>query len=180
MFFKMRINVGSKNPVKIEAVREAFSLYFDNVNIKSFSVNSGVSTQPKSFEEIIQGARNRAINCFNNCDYGVGIETGIFSINNLTRYLDVGCCAIYDGKKVVGIGLSPGFEYPQFIIERIFQEGLEVGQIFDEIFKGKNINQKQGAVGILAHNKYSRKDFIKDGVIMALFPLLNKELYDRE
>lgn len=176
----MKINIGSKNPVKIEAVRDAFSLFFDNINVKSFSVSSGVDSQPKSLEEIIQGARNRAINCFNNCDYAVGIEAGIFPINNLTKYLDVCCCAIYDGKRIVGLGFGPGFEYPQFIVKRILQEGLEVGQIFDKIFKGKNINRKQGAVGILAHNKYSRKDFIRDGVIMALFPLLNKELYARE
>lgn len=181
IFIKMKINIGSKNPTKIEAVREAFSLFFNNVIVSGLNIDSGINSQPKSLKEIIQGARNRAINCSNNCDYGVGIETGVFPINNsLTGYLDIGCCAIYKGKKIVGLGFSPGFEYPKFIVKKILQEGLEVGQIFDEITGDKNIKQKQGAVGFLAHNKFSRKDFMKAGVIMALFPLLNKELYSRE
>ena len=177
----MKIDIGSKNPVKIEAVKEAFSLFFDNVNVEGFSVNSGVSSQPKTLNEVIQGAKNRAINCFNNCDYGIGLESGIFPVEgSLTNYLNVCCCAIYNGKKIVGIGFSPGFEYPQFVIKRILQEESETGQIFDEILNEKNIKQKQGIVGALAHNKYSRKDFTIAGVIMALCPLLNKELYDRK
>lgn len=177
----MKINIGSKNPVKIESVREAFGLFFDNVNVEGFSVNSGVSSQPKTLNEIIQGAKNRAINCFNNCDYGIGLESGIFPVEgSLTNYLNVCCCAIYNGEKIVGIGFSPGFEYPQFVIKRILQEGSETGQIFDEILNEENIKQKQGIVGALAHNKYSRKDFTIAGVIMALYPLLNKELYDKK
>ncbi len=177
----MKINIGSKNPVKIEAVKEAFSLFFDNVNVEGFSVNSGVSPQPKSLNEMLKGAKNRAINCFNNCDYGIGLESGIFPVEgSLTNYLNVCCCAIYDGKEIVGVGLSPGFEYPKFVIKRIFQEELETGKIFDGLLNEENLNQKQGIVGVLAHNKYSRKDFTKAGIIMALYPLLNKELYDGE
>lgn len=177
----MKINVGSKNPVKIEAVREAFNLFFNNINIKGFSVNSGVSSQPKTLNEIIQGAKNRATNCFNNCKYGIGLESGIFPVKgSLTNYLNSCCCAIYNGEKIVGIGISPGFEYPKFVIKRILQEELETGHIFDELLNEKNINQKQGIVGALARNKYSRKDFTKAGVIMALYPLLNKKLYDKK
>ena len=177
----MKINIGSKNPVKVEAVKEAFNLFFDDVDVEGFSVNSGISPQPKTLNEIIQGAKNRAINCFNNCDYGIGLESGIFPVEgSLTNYLNVCCCAIYNGEKIVGIGFSPGFEYPQFVIKRILQEGSETGQIFDEILNEENLKQKQGIVGVLAHNKYSRKDFTIAGVIMALYPLLNKELYDRK
>jgi len=177
----MKINVGSKNPVKIEAVREVFSLFFGNANVEGFSVNSGVSSQPKTLNEIMQGAKNRAINCFNNCKYGLGLESGIFPVEgSLTNYLNICCCAIYNGGKIVGIGTSPGFEYPEFVIKRILQEELETGPIFDELLNEENINQKQGIVGALARNKYSRKDFTKAGVIMALYPLLNKKLYDRK
>src|SRR3989338_6303639 len=176
----MKINVGSKNPVKIEAVREAFNLFsdfFGNVEVEGFEVSSGVDNQPKSLDEIIKGAKNRAVNCFNNCSYGVGLEAGIFPVSNsLTGFMDVCVCVIYDGKKVVCIGSSPGFEYPRIITNRIVQYGKEVGEIFDELVGQKKIKQKQGAVGVLAHNKYTRKDFIREGIIMALFPILNKEL----
>ncbi len=55
----MKILVGSKNPVKLNAVKEAFSLYFENIEIVSISVPSNVSDQPIN-EETYEGAKNRA------------------------------------------------------------------------------------------------------------------------
>ena len=51
--------VGSKNPVKIDAVREAFAFYFDSVILQGISVESYVSDQPIN-EETFIGAENRA------------------------------------------------------------------------------------------------------------------------
>ena len=181
IFIEMKINIGSKNPVKIKAVKEIFEMYFKNLNVKGIEVSSNVSPQPKSLEEITTGARNRAISCFNKCKYSVGLEAGIFKMpNSITGYIDVNCCVIYNGKRVVGLGLSPGFEYPPFVINKIFQSNLEVGEIFDEMTKSKNVKQKQGAVGILSHGKYPRKEFVKASIMMALFPILNKEDYNKK
>ncbi len=80
----MKILVGSKNPVKISAARETFSLYFDNVEVvEGISVPSFVPDQPIN-EETYQGAQNRAnelhkINLDQNlnAEFSVGIEGGI-------------------------------------------------------------------------------------------------------
>ena len=174
----MKITIGSKNPVKINAVKEAFEMFFDNVDIATKEAESGVPSQPKNIKEIVNGAKNRARNSFNNCDLSVGVEAGIFPINeSLTGYMDVCAIAIYDGKDFVGIGFSPSFEYPPSVIKSIFEENMEVSDIFDRIFNKTNTKHKEGAVGILSHGKYTRKDFIKAGVIMALYPLLNQEHY---
>ena len=74
----MQINVGSKNPVKIKAVRDAFGHYFKDFEVVSVNVDSGVHQQPKSLKDIVDGAKNRAIAAFKNCDYSVGLEAGIF------------------------------------------------------------------------------------------------------
>ena len=82
---KIKAIVGSKNPVKIEAVRNAFSKYFKNIEIIGLNVGSGVSNQPKSDEETIGGAKNRATQCLtkdNEADFGIGIEGGLEYIEN--------------------------------------------------------------------------------------------------
>ena len=176
--WKMKINIGSKNPIKIEAAREAFQNYFNDLEIKGIDVDSGVSAQPKTLDEITIGAKNRAINSFHNCKYSVGLEAGIYKVpNTLSGYCDSCCCMIYDGENVIGVGFSPAFEYPKQVIDKIFNEGMEVGEIFDNIIKESNNKQKSGAVGILSKRIFSRKEFIRASVIMALFPLINDELY---
>ncbi len=55
----MKVLVGSRNPVKLEAAKEAFSKYFDAVEVVGISVNSKVSNQPVE-DETFAGARNRA------------------------------------------------------------------------------------------------------------------------
>lgn len=176
----MKINVGSKNPVKMKAVKEAFSLYFGNLIVKGFKVDSGINPQPKKLEEIIEGVINRAIGCFNDCNYSVGIESGIFPVwKSLTNYMNISCSVIYDGKEIVGIGLSPGFENPNFVIEEIFGKRKEVAEIFDEKFKTLNIEKEGGAISILSNGKYLRKELHRVGTIMALLPIINKELYKK-
>jgi len=43
----MKILVGSQNPVKIEAVKESFSKYFEKVEVAEIKVDSKVSSQPR-------------------------------------------------------------------------------------------------------------------------------------
>jgi len=55
----MKVLAGSRNPVKLEATKEAFSKYFDAVEVVGIGVNSKVSNQPVE-DETFAGARNRA------------------------------------------------------------------------------------------------------------------------
>ena len=53
----MKIAIGTKNPTKVNAVKKVFGDTFTYVEV---AVQSGVSPQPFSDEETIQGAVNRA------------------------------------------------------------------------------------------------------------------------
>ena len=71
----MIVAVGSENPVKVKAVKEVMSEIYGNVEIVSYSVDSGVSKQPTSLEEIVKGAINRARNVLlknDNAQFGRG------------------------------------------------------------------------------------------------------------
>ena len=57
----MKILMGTKNPGKIEAAKQAFEKYFSNIEIEGVAVNSNVGDQPID-EEIFQGAKNRVKN----------------------------------------------------------------------------------------------------------------------
>ncbi len=72
----MKIAIGSVNPAKVKAVEEACKEQDIDVIITPMSVPSGVSNQPFSDEETIQGAVNRATNCLleENIEIGIGLE----------------------------------------------------------------------------------------------------------
>lgn len=174
---KIVVNCGTKNPAKLKGIKEAFSQFFDS-NIKGFDVPSGVSNQPIGLKQILKGAKNRAIEAYKlgKCDYSVGYEAGIFPFPNKTGYFDTGICVIYDGKDFY-YGGSPLFEYPKFIIKKVFEEGKEVGVAMDEHLKSKNTKNKGGVIGHLTDNKIRRSDYVGISVLMAIIALRKKELY---
>ena len=57
----MKIIVCSKNPVKIQAVQEAFQAYFDDFQIKGVDLeeHSSVQMQPLSAQETLESANKR-------------------------------------------------------------------------------------------------------------------------
>lgn len=67
----MRVAIGSKNPAKINAVKNVFK-----DEIISVDAESGVSEQPMSDEETIKGAINRAIQAaeLGEAEIGIGLE----------------------------------------------------------------------------------------------------------
>lgn len=78
----MKIVITSKNPVKKNATSKAFGDMFPDANfiVKEISVPSGVSEQPMSEKEALQGAKQRVENAskeISDADFIVGIEGGI-------------------------------------------------------------------------------------------------------
>nr|MBP9820166.1 DUF84 family protein [Candidatus Woesebacteria bacterium] len=74
-----KIVVGSKNPTKLTAVKEAFLIVLPEEPtfvFKMLDAPSGVNEQPLQEEEAIQGARNRAqyVRQETGADYAIGIE----------------------------------------------------------------------------------------------------------
>jgi inosine/xanthosine triphosphatase len=169
----MKILVGSDNPVKIEAVREAFSHYYEEVEIVSFEVESGVPDQPVN-DDTYKGAENRAneLVVINerknlNADFFVGVEGGILQVYQ--RWFGFGCMCIInkDGNK--SFGTSAHFELPNNVTERLLQ-GEELGNVMDEVQNKQNTKQKQGAIGYFTAGVMNRKELYVPGLISALVP----------
>jgi inosine/xanthosine triphosphatase len=177
------VNVGSGNPVKVKAVEEVLKSYgfLKDFEVRSVSVGTGVHRQPKSFEETITGAKNRAEKAFKGCNYSIGIEDGIMRIpHTKSGWMNFSCCAVYDGKQF-HIGISSGFEYPKKIIELVLKEDLDINQAFfsSGLTENPEIGKAEGAIGLLTKGRLPRKELIKQAIFMALIHLENRELYNR-
>ena len=177
----MKVNVGSKNSVKVDAVREAFADFpeFSKADVVSVEVSSGVHNQPKNIAETTEGAVNRAKAAFKNCDYSVGIESGIMKMpHTKSGYIGISMCAIYDGKRF-HIGGSSMFEYPKSMIDLVLQKDYEIDDAAKEvgIAHDAHIGERDGMIGFLTKGKINRKAYSKQSVTNALIHLLNPEHY---
>jgi inosine/xanthosine triphosphatase len=172
----VRVIVGSKNPVKVEGVKQAFKQFFDDVSVNSVEVDSGVGNQPFN-NDSIKGAINRALRSFSDdYDFSVGVEAGLFSVKEtVTGFIDFQVSAIYNGERIT-IGFGPGFEYPPFVVEEVLK-GREVGDVMDEFTGIKNLGEKTGAIHFLTKGKISRVELTRLSVTAALIPWINREHY---
>ena len=98
----MRINSGSKNKIKIDALKEILFdyPYFKNAEIEAVEAPSGVDNQPKSLEETISGAMNRAKKAFANCDYSFGLESGLMGDHELIFFVQKSHAEFFKMKRV--------------------------------------------------------------------------------
>ncbi len=153
--------------------------FLSDAVVYSIAASSDVSDQPKSLNETILGAKNRAKNALVNCDYSFGIESGIMQVpHTKSNYMNVCACAIYNGSDYY-IGLSSAFECPPEIIKLVLEENIEIDSAFykSKITKDPEIGRSQGAVGVLTKGRLMRKEYIKQAIIMALILFENQELY---
>ncbi len=166
--------------MKLEATKDAFSAYFDTVEVVGIGVNSKVSNQPIEDETFV-GARNRAlalsrINEEQNlkAEFFVGIEGGIRKL--FDRWFTFGVICIVDDAGRVGYGTSPFFELPLDITEMLLA-GTELGEVMDNLMQEENTKEKQGAVGYFTKGVMDRRRYYVAGLTVALIPFLNAELY---
>ncbi len=177
----MKINVGSKNDTKINAVVEALKDrdLFQNAEVVGVDVNVETFGHPKGFEEIIDGAMDRAKQAFGNCDLSFGIESGLIEIpKTKTGYMEIAACAIYDGKNY-HLGLSPAFEWPKAVADGIVNKGLDGSQAFKAagLTEHEKIGAAHGAIHFLSKGRLNRTEYNKWAVMMALVHVENPELY---
>ena len=176
----MIVQVGSENPVKVQATRNILSRFYKNIFISSVHVNSGVPDQPIGMDQTIKGAINRAREaCLPGCDIGVGIESGLLEVpHTITGYVDMQWCALYDGDKTT-LGVSSGFEYPPTVIEEVMG-GKEVGDVMDQLTGVDNLGEKMGAISYLSKGNLNRTANTEQCILMAMIPRLNKGIYFEE
>jgi len=167
-----RIIVASANPVKIEAVQIAFERMFPQHEweVMGKSVPSGVSAQPRTDTETLQGAENRtaaAMRAFPKVAFWVGIEGGVQPLGE--ELLSFAWVVVRGSNGKVGKARSGSFLLPPRVVELV-NAGYELGDADDIVFGQSNSKQKMGAVGLLTGGAIDRTALYAHAVMLALIP----------
>ncbi|WP_425389850.1 inosine/xanthosine triphosphatase [Ekhidna sp.] len=174
----MKIIVASKNPVKINSTQNGFSQVFPEVSLEfiGYSAPSGVSDQPMTNEETLQGAKNRAKHIKNEypgASFWVGIEGGI---EDTEDGMEAFAWVVILSNDQTGHSRTSSFFLPPKVRELVLK-GVELGHANDQVFEEHNSKQKGGAVSSLTNGLLGRTEYYEQAVILALIPFVNKELY---
>lgn len=175
----MKVAVGSKNPVKINAVKIAFQKVWPEEEwvVEGIEVASGVTKQPMSTRESIKGATNRAKRALRalQADFGVGLEGGLQKVGK--EWFDAGWMVVIDkvGKK--GLGSTIHAHTPPRLMEHVF-EGRELGEACDIVFGRVNSKHAEGQFGLMTKNVITRTSGYVDGIVIALARFIHPHLYE--
>src|SRR3989338_1178397 len=173
-----KVVVASKNPVKLNAVKEGFKLMFPDTefSFEAIPAPSGVSSQPMGDDETYNGALNRVNHLSLNveADFWLAIEGGVQEKNGEHEVFAWVIAKSKEGK--MGKGRSSTFFLPE-AISKLMREGKELAHASDIVFNESQSGYKQGTIGILTNNVIDRARYYVDPVVMALIPFKNQHLY---
>ncbi|KAJ1460307.1 inosine triphosphate pyrophosphatase-like protein [Pelagophyceae sp. CCMP2097] len=192
------VAVGSTNPVKVNAVRRAFTAAFPELTIivVERAVASGVQDQPWGDAETRCGAvtRCRAAAAAHadgaEADYSVGLEGGVGDCAADGGAFDgVECFAVMAVLRTRDARLSTSrsatFLLPPRVV-RLMRGGeaghgaMELGDADDIVFGDSNSKQKGGTVAKATNGAIDRTALYEHALLCALAPFLHDEskLYD--
>ncbi len=167
------IAVGSTNPVKIAATRDALMRLMPHARVDGVAAASGVPDQPWGDDETIRGAvaRARAARVALDADFGVGIEGGVVdAAEGRVRTCAWAAVVSRDGRE--GVGGSLSLELPPQVA-RLVRDGMELGHAMDTVTGEQNVKQGVGAVGILTRGLVTRQQAYEVLVAYALAAHIN-------
>ena len=174
-----KVAVGSKNPVKVEAVRLAFVALWPEIDweVVGVDVTSEVSNQPMSDKESIKGARNRSKKAreAKKAHFGVGLEGGLHETEKM--WFDCGWIVVTDDLGREGVGSTMRMMLSNKMM-KLIKEGKELGEVNDILFNKKNSKQAEGHFGIMTKNTITRTQGYRDGVISALARFVQEEVFE--
>jgi inosine/xanthosine triphosphatase len=152
-----RIAVGSKNPVKLAAVRAVATRLVSSITVEAIDVPSGVPDQPFGDEETIRGAIARARGARErlNSDFGIGLEGGVVEMEDGSMRT-CAWAAVVSRSGRHGVGGSLAMPLPDSVAEMI-RGGMELGHAMDRLTSATNTKQGAGAVGILTAGLVDRQ-----------------------
>jgi len=171
------IIVGSQNPVKINAAKQAIQQIFNlsKVECLGISAPSGVTEQPMNSAETRLGAINRVNYCkaHYQADYYVAIEGGV---DQFTDGPATFAYVVVADNMQVSVGRSAMLPLPPSVYQCLLA-GEELGPVMDRLFNTQNVKQKGGAIGLLTGGLATRESIYTQALLLTLAPFLHQALW---
>ena len=171
----MKVLIATENNTKVEACQNAFSTYFENVEVEAVFVPSEVSEMPLN-DEIGNGTKNRiknlkqyALEHHLDVDYYAAVESGIH--NYFQHWMITSVAGIEDKEGNTSYSTSACYPVPRECVDEIIRDGL--GVVMNRIFADDDSGHHKGGIGFLTHGKLTRKDLIQESFMTALIHFIN-------
>ena len=166
----MHVAVGSTNPVKLHATEAAVDDHA--ATVVAVDVAPGVPEQPRSTDQTVRGAKNRARRALEaeSADLGVGLEGGVAEVDGLEGWFLTMWAAVATGE-TVSVGAGPRLALPAEIAAAV-ADGRELGPLLDEVLGTEGLKRGRGAVGVFTGDRVTREDALRQAVAMALGPVV--------
>ncbi|WP_413378989.1 DUF84 family protein [Alkalihalobacillus sp. 1P02AB] len=150
----MKIAIGTKNPAKVHAVQEVFLKM--KATVESVDAPSGVSSQPFSDEETVEGAVNRAKAALEvtNADLAFGLEGGVTETSGGLMLCNWG--ALVTPHEQIWLASGAKIALP-FDVASELRKGKELGEVMAFLTDDHDIRKKEGAIGVFTAGRVTRK-----------------------
>lgn len=171
-----RAAIGSTNPAKVAAVREALALLAPDCDVIAISVPSGVASQPFGDAATRAGALERARKALDTSgtDVAFGLEGGV-ELDGARVWL-LSWVAAIDQAGQEGYASGLRMLLPPALASGL-RDGAELGDLVDALFGVKDSKSASGAIGLLTAGAVSRTDAFADLVAMSLAPWIHPDHY---
>lgn len=166
-----RFAMASSNPVKVRAMLTALAKVFphERHEVLPCTVDSGVSAQPFSDQETLQGAWQRLSAValqYPDCDGWAAIEGGVEEGPEGLRGL---AWIVVRTRTASGQARSATFPLPPALADCV-RRGIELGLACDQLYGRTNTKQGGGAIALLTDGLIDRHALYEHAAIMALIP----------
>jgi non-canonical (house-cleaning) NTP pyrophosphatase len=161
----MNIGVTSKNRLKIDAVRSAYSVLGWEPSIQGYSTDSCIGEQPIN-DQAYQGARNRIESLGDLSDLGmdavISIESGIFDEGG--KWVDKAVVVYRNTNPGWSLDwYSEGVEFPKRYVDKARERGFETTRVGDIMVEEGFIEDPSDPH--LKLTGISREKYINDAVL---------------
>lgn len=169
----MKIAIGTTSELKIRALKNALVAIGVDAEVLFCKADSKIAAQPFGYDEMILGAKNRAMHCKKEFepDISIAVENGLVSIGD--NYFDIACIYAVSKENEESISFSSGYFVPEWIIKEIKENNTEFGFITQKLAGDADKDPlKYFSGGII-----KREDVLSQAIAVALVKLFNKNKY---
>jgi inosine/xanthosine triphosphatase len=184
----LRIAIGSTRRPKVDAVKQtlarlapAFGCRPEDMTFLTVDTASGVDETPRSLEDLMAGARNRARamrHLLNQkgqtADLYIGLEGGLWE-KERTVFLQ-SWAFVTDGTHE-SFGSSGVIPLPDAVAEEAFHRRRSLSDVIDAFANQENVRSNQGTWGVLTGDRLTRQESFELALLSALAPFYNHTLY---
>ncbi len=178
----LKVAVGSKNPVKLNAVRDAFEkLWFSDTEILwvDDADMRWIGHQPMTKEATAQWALNRATYCLQKhaeCDLAFGLEWWVFFDEKKEKAYLFGVTCVVDRDWYTNTSFSWELLLPN-ILRDLLLSWDELWDAMDKTIHTQNIKQWQWVTWFLMWWVVDRQMWFVINIVQALIPRIHKDTW---